>query len=183
MVATKIRLTRDDWLRQALDALSEDPRHLRIDDLAERLGVSKGSFYWHFESRKEFVIALAEFWRDTYTNTPGDQAMGYEGTPEERMKKLFELIVRYGYASKDMPIRAFARIEPDIQPIVREVDEIRMNTLRQLFEEMGFTGKELEFRTRLFVVSQSFDPAFSIRRSDEEILAEIDQRVAFFTRR
>ena len=51
----KARLTREAWLAKALDILAENPEHLRIDELAERLDVSKGSFYWHFKNRSEFV--------------------------------------------------------------------------------------------------------------------------------
>ena len=65
----KPRLSRETWLAEALKVLAEDPTHLRVDQLAERLGVSKGSFYWHFENREAFVRALAEYWKDADTQS------------------------------------------------------------------------------------------------------------------
>ena len=53
----KMRLSRESWLQQALEILAEDPQHLRVDEVARRLGVSKGSFYWHFKNRSDFVLA------------------------------------------------------------------------------------------------------------------------------
>jgi AcrR family transcriptional regulator len=61
------RLSRETWLAEALEVLAEDPAHLRVDQIAQRLGVSKGSFYWHFENREAFVTALAEYWQDADT--------------------------------------------------------------------------------------------------------------------
>ena len=68
----KTRLSREAWLAEALEALAEDPAHLRVDQLAQRLGVSKGSFYWHFENREAFVCALAQYWRDADTQIVAD---------------------------------------------------------------------------------------------------------------
>ena len=69
------RLSKEKWLEEALLALSKDPTHLRVDEIAARLGVSKGSFYWHFEGRADFVKALAEYWRDTESGLTAQKIM------------------------------------------------------------------------------------------------------------
>jgi len=57
------RLTREDWLENALTVLSRKGRAgLRIEGLSAALGVSRGSFYWHFKDRGDFVHALLEYW-------------------------------------------------------------------------------------------------------------------------
>src|SRR5580698_155106 len=45
-------LTRADWIATALDAMARDGlRAVAVEPLAERLGATKGSFYWHFRDR------------------------------------------------------------------------------------------------------------------------------------
>lgn len=176
------RLTREDWLRRALEALAESPTHLRIDHLSERLGVSKGSFYFHFKNRADFVHALAEYWRDGYTTTVAEAVSELEGKPEEKLRFLMEALIERGSTSMDIPIRALGRIEPGIMDVIREVDEIRLQTLRTIFSEMGFAGDELEMRTRVFVTCHSFDDSLSVELSKEEALAQVPARVAFFAR-
>jgi len=177
------RRSREEWLAEALEALARDPAHLRIEELADRLGVSKGSFYWHFENRSEFIHALANFWKETQTAAIAGKLAEIGGTPEERLRTLMQSIVTEQLNSYDIPIRAFARIEPGILPVIRETDEIRLNTVRSLFEDIGFEEPELSIRTRVFVVAQSFDDALGVQLSREETLEQLELRFAFFTRR
>ena len=178
----KARLSREAWLAEALEVLAEDPAHLRVDQLAERLGVSKGSFYWHFENREDFVRALADYWKKTETQVVVDALAGIDGSPEERFRMMLRIITEHRLAKYDLAVRAWARIEPHITPIVREVDEIRMRTVRGLFAEMGFADPELSVRTRVFVVAHSFDDALTIPQDNEAALDQLDSRFEFFTR-
>ncbi|MGI9667292.1 MAG: TetR/AcrR family transcriptional regulator [Acidimicrobiia bacterium] len=53
------RLSRNNWVDAAYDLVSIDAQvHLTIDDLSERLGATKGSFYHHFTDRSDLLIAL-----------------------------------------------------------------------------------------------------------------------------
>ena len=57
------RLSREKWLMRALDILAEEHNALlRIDDLVKRMGVTKGSFYWHFKDRDDFLTQLLDYW-------------------------------------------------------------------------------------------------------------------------
>ena len=67
--------------------------------------------------------------------------------------------------------------------MIREVDEIRLQTLRRIFADMGFEEPELGMRARTFVIAHSFDEMISIGVSREEALEQLEARHAFFTRR
>ena len=175
-------MSQEAWLQQALDTLAEDPAHLRIDELATRLGVSKGSFYWHFRNREDFVHRLASYWRDQYTLVVIGAVSSADGSPEERLRLLLTQILAERYARYDLAVRAWARLEPGILPVIREVDELRIKTLRRLFREMGFRGTELEMRTHIFVVYHSFEEALSVELKRKKARDQIDAQLAFFTR-
>lgn len=54
------RFHREAWLAAALDVLAEEGQaKLRIDKLAGDLGVTKGSFYHHFDGA---TISYSSFW-------------------------------------------------------------------------------------------------------------------------
>ncbi|MBS2963624.1 TetR/AcrR family transcriptional regulator [Actinocrinis puniceicyclus] len=62
-------LTRTDWIGAALDALARDGlRAVAVEPLAERLGATKGSFYWHFRDRKALLEAAVAHWERTSTD-------------------------------------------------------------------------------------------------------------------
>src|SRR5213083_2769643 len=62
------KVTRADWLDAGLDVLaSEGPQALVAERLAQRLGVTRGSFYHHFRSRESFLTGLLERWSQRHT--------------------------------------------------------------------------------------------------------------------
>ena len=74
------RLTREDWLTAALDALiSDGVENVKVLPLAERLGVSRSSFYWFFRSREHLLDLLLERWRDVNTRVIVEQGGGARG--------------------------------------------------------------------------------------------------------
>ena len=55
MKPEKIRtqLDRNEWIDSAIAALADEGlAGMRVEILAKRFGVTKGSFYWHFKDRK-----------------------------------------------------------------------------------------------------------------------------------
>ena len=59
----RTRFSRTDWLARAMDVLSrKGGARLRINDLCQELGVTKGSFYAHFEDRADFVRQFVAYW-------------------------------------------------------------------------------------------------------------------------
>jgi len=62
-------LTRADWIGAALGALARDGlRAVAVEPLAERLGATKGSFYWHFRDRNALLEAAVAQWERTSTD-------------------------------------------------------------------------------------------------------------------
>ncbi|MEM9911878.1 MAG: helix-turn-helix domain-containing protein, partial [Pseudomonadota bacterium] len=67
--AKQDRLSQDDWLSAALALLMESGvEAVQITVLARKLGVTRGSFYWHFASRDALLDALIDHWRRQNTN-------------------------------------------------------------------------------------------------------------------
>ena len=58
-------LDRDAWIKGAIAILAEHgAERLRVEVLAKRLGVTKGSFYWHFKNRRDLLDAVLQFWKE-----------------------------------------------------------------------------------------------------------------------
>lgn len=180
------RLARDDWLAGALDALvRKGVAAMRIDALSGHLGVTKGSFYWHFKSRDDFVKSLLDYWRRAYTMNVVEEIDNVPGGPGERLLALILYLQTSKSAKYDVAIRAWAARDSKVDACVKEVDSQRFDYVRSLFAEMGFKGAELEMRTQIFTVFHSFEEAFLSRM--EQPAAERRRltklRHAFFTRK
>jgi AcrR family transcriptional regulator len=160
------RLSRDDFLSRALEVLSrEGESELRIDRLVSALGVTKGSFYWHFEDRAEFVRSLAEYWERWSTDRAVEELGDVEGDPKAVLRMLHELVNREDLARYDLVMRSWATHEPEVARIVESVDRTRLDFVGRLFRQLGYRGNDLDLRTRLFVVSSSM---WSVINRDED---------------
>jgi len=143
------RLSRQDWLENALSTLSKKGQAgLSIQDLSVALGVSRGSFYWHFEDRSDFIHALLQHWYEEYTAV-APVAVGRDGgTAEERLARLMRLVHDQNLTRYDLTMRSFATRDPQFARWVRKADRFRLDFIESLFEEMGFTENDRRIRAR-----------------------------------
>ena len=177
------RLTREQWLSAALEVVArQGGAKLRIRDLVQRLGVSTGSFYWHFRDRDDFVTSLVDYWGREFTSRVAEHVAKIEGDARHRLLALMEFLLEQDLARYDVALRAWAAQEPVVARRVRRVDRQRFRVVRSLFEEMGFSGKELEMRSSTFAVFHSMESGFLARASKKERRRQLRARHAFFTK-
>jgi AcrR family transcriptional regulator len=177
------RLSREQWLALALDVLArEGAAKLRIDRLVRDLGVTKGSFYWHFKDRDDFVKSLAAYWADYSTRQVIDMVSQAKGDAKERLSALVQAVFREKLGRYDLVMRAWATREPGVAKVVMKVDEQRFEFVLSLFYEMGFRGRKLDNRTRLFVCYMAGEHVTFVKESRGKQRKEMTARLTFLTR-
>jgi AcrR family transcriptional regulator len=166
------RLTREDWLENALTILSREGRAgLRIQALSAALGVSRGSFYWHFKARDDFIHALLDYWYEEYT-AGAPAAVGADGgSPEERLLRLMRLVHDQDLTRHDLTVRSLAALDTQFSRTVKKVDRFRLDFIQSLFVEMGFADDQVRIRGRaclayLIAEHSMFDKLDRKHRSD-----------------
>lgn len=180
----KCRLSRREWVTRAMDVLSKKgSARLNINPLCQQLGVTKGSFYAHFESQADFVGQLIGYWNEAYTQIVINKIDELKGQPaNERLLTLMRLLHDKQLAGYDMAFRAWAAQDLAVAKGVAEVDRRRFEYIRTIFRDMGFSGAELDVRTRLFVVYHSSDPEIRLPPSGLDADEEIKLRHSILTR-
>jgi len=168
MPRKKTKLCREQWLKKAMNALAKSGGCLNIDDLVATLGVTKGSFYWHFKNREAFVKEVIDYWFHQYTENASHAANSIDGTPQDKLFALMMHIQENNLNQYDIAFRSWGAREPKLANKIKKVDTFRLNYVRSLFKEMGFQGSELEMRTRMFVVYQGFE-TFIFDKPDKQL--------------
>ncbi len=177
------RLSRQDWLENALTVLSMNGQAgLRIQALSAALGVSRGSFYWHFKDRDEFIHALLDYWYEEYTAGALAAVERDGGSAEERLAKLMRSVHDHNLTRHDLTIRSLATLNPQFAKTVRKADRFRLNCIESLFIEMGFAENELTVRTRacLAYITVEYDMFNKLDRKHHPEL--VDRFHAFLVR-
>ena len=175
----KPKLTREDWLAEALEVLSsEGVGGVRVLSLAKSLGVTRGSFHWHFKDRDEFLEALLEYWRYEMTESVIKHIDRVEGEPRERIRDLAHFVVRTGRTHYDPAVRAWALADPMARGVVQGVDERRVKYVAGLFERAGFSPEEAISRGGLLAVYLMGESLILQGHPLEERLRLLDRQLA-----
>jgi AcrR family transcriptional regulator len=178
----ELRFHKEAWLRAAIEVLArEGQAKLRVDALAHELGLTKGSFYHHFENRDDFVHCLLDYWSRTYTDQIIEEVSAAKGTPEARLLQVMQGIERRGLDRYDIAFRSWAAQEPSVAKSVRKVDLARYRFIRSLFAEMGFEGDDLEDRVRVWLVFESAKRTIYLPKRSGNDEESIIRRHAFLT--
>jgi AcrR family transcriptional regulator len=182
-VKAKKLMGREDWLASSLPVIAKKGGRFRIEELARELGVTKGSFYWHFTDREDFVRSVARYWADSSTQSVVDKVGTVRGDAKERLFSVMEMVTRERLGRFNLAMLSWAAYEPEVATMVRKVYDQRLGFVGSLFAEMGFTGDELEMRTRSFVAYMlGHSTGIFPHETKEEMLRKLKRRFDFLTR-
>ena len=144
------QLNRESWILAAFETLYIDGIDaVRIEPLATKLNVTKGSFYWHFKNRTELHDALLDYWQKEMTQTVLDFAKEFHGSPQQRLINTLREVVGKERTKYDPAVRNWARTDIKVKKVVEYIDKIRLSFLHGLFVDIGFDKQQAEIRSRL----------------------------------
>ncbi len=130
------RLSAADWETAALDALAENgPAGVAIEPLARRLGVTKGSFYWHFADRDALLAAALRRWEGSYTERI-IAGVADVRDPRERLARLIGSVFVGGRSDRIHIALAAAR-HPLVRETLARVTHRRLAYLESCYVDLG----------------------------------------------
>jgi AcrR family transcriptional regulator len=145
------RTPRSAWIAEAVRALSVGgPEAVRIEPLARALGVSKGGFYWQFESREALVEEMLDVWERVGVDDVMRHVENDGGDARTKLRTLFGHVGSKGSGGvkADLAFRHWARRDQRVAKRQKRIDNRRMEYLRSLFREFC-REEEVEARCML----------------------------------
>lgn len=144
------RLSVDDWLQAGFATLAEEGiKALKIDRLCARLGVTKGSFYWHFDGMPSYRAALVESWgllRDEDRRVFDD----LDGLPpRDRLAQMMASLVSPRHWTLERAMREWARSDDAVAASVRSSDRRVLGAVRRTFLDFGFDAEQADLRANV----------------------------------
>jgi AcrR family transcriptional regulator len=151
---TKSTLGPSDWIDAAIDVMVQGSvEKVTMDRLGTKLGVSRGSFYWHFKSRSEFLQAILERWTQTATIAVQEHLDHQEPDAKRRLLLYMRLPLKSSRslraADLELAILGWARRSELARKAVARVDSIRTAIHTRLFTELGFGPEEARNRAHM----------------------------------
>lgn len=152
-----------DWINAATEVLvNQSIDAVRVDVLAKGLGVTRGSFYWHFQDRDDLLRKMLTSWRDGATEQLIQRFESSNAAPESLIHELAALPFRgksaIRSASIELAIRAWARRDDMARHYVDEVDTKRLAYITHCFIALGKSipeGKRYAFLLYSYMIGES----------------------------
>ncbi|PLX75783.1 MAG: TetR family transcriptional regulator [Azoarcus sp.] len=149
----RTQLDREAWVNAAIEVLAEEGiAGLRVEVLAKRLKVTKGSFYWHFQDRRDLLISILGLWKEGRIR---DIIKQTTAVPGKELAQIYHVIDVYSANRSrrgmmiELAVRDWARRDADAAAIVAEVDDVRLRCARDLFLACGVPMEEASSRCML----------------------------------
>ncbi|VAW21473.1 Transcriptional regulator, AcrR family, partial [hydrothermal vent metagenome] len=145
----------DDWIKGGFRALAMGgPQAIRVEAIARKMKVSKGSFYWHFKDVGALKSAMLDHWARLATY---DAIAEIELEADEGRTQLFALLKlatgsqneQYGGAAVEAAIRGWGRVDDAVAPVVKKIEKARLKFVSDLFEREGIDHIQSQLNARL----------------------------------
>ncbi|MBT2452103.1 TetR/AcrR family transcriptional regulator [Streptomyces sp. ISL-43] len=148
------RTPRRSWIEEGLRALAAGgPEAVRIESLAQALGVTKGGFYGYFGNRDALLTEMLDTWECEVAEAVIEQVESAGGDPRAKLRRLFAIAEAPDGPTKgvavDLAIRDWARRDPSVAERLRRLDNRRMDYLRSLFGAFCPDQDDVEVRSMI----------------------------------
>lgn len=128
----------EHWIDAALSRLSRDGiEAVRVEVLARDLGVSKGSFYWHFRDRADLLAKMLARWE-------GEEAAWLEAaisgvhSPASRWARLVNRSIEPERLRCEAGLRAWARCDATVASCLAAIEKSRAAYIASILRDVGF---------------------------------------------
>jgi len=147
----KIIAKKEDWIILGYKLFYEKGINgIVVEKMALKLNVNKSSFYWHFKTKKSFLNEIISFWVSTDTKriitTVESKSLG-----KEKFNELIELVFKKEpYLDFIFFLKRYALKDKKIQTKIDKVDTQRIDYIKSILIEMGFSENEASIKSTLF---------------------------------
>jgi AcrR family transcriptional regulator len=142
------QLSAKDWLDQGLKALaSRGFTALKAEPLAKAMGVSRGSFYWHFADIGAFHAAILTRWHEV----AAEQIIANVEAASKDENPL-ALLLRRVFGERltlERAVRTWASVDPAARTAVQAIDRRRLSYVEGLLAQSGLSAEIARARAQI----------------------------------
>ena len=142
-------LTAEDWEQEALNLIAcKGVASLGVEPLARQMGITKGSFYWHFANREALLTQALKRWEEHDARNL-TTALGAISDARERLRSFFRASAREVFTAEIYTALLLAVDDPLVSPVLERVAERRLQHIKAAFMELGVSETDAMHRATL----------------------------------
>jgi AcrR family transcriptional regulator len=163
---------KENWIKEGLELLREKGIHaVKVEVLACRLGVTKGSFYWYFQNRDALLQEMLGHWERVLTDDVINAVQNLEGSLREKLSTILTIVDDHMDENIEKSMTSWSFRDERANIVVNRVVRNRIDFMKDLFIKDGFSDEDAELRARLmhsFVAGDRFYPSTCEAKNSSE---------------
>jgi AcrR family transcriptional regulator len=179
-----VKVTREDWINVARHILiNEGINQVKVLTISDRLGVSRSSFYWYFENRKDLLDGLLKEWEQRNTSTIQKNCEMPATSINMAVCNFFRCFINPELFDRglDFAVREWSRRNKDLRERLDEADSLRINAVTAMFSRYGYNPTTAGARARILYYMQLGYHALDVTESMEERIDRLAPYLEGFT--
>ncbi len=183
-LAAHVRVTREDWLAVARDTLVRDgAEQVKILALADRMDVSRSSFYWYFKNRDDLLDALLTEWEARNTARIAEHSAQPAANITEAVCNFFRCFIDPSKFDRglDFAVREWSRRDETLRTRIDAADSARIDAVTAMFARHGYDQAEAGARGRILYFMQLGYHALDVREPIEIRMSRVPGYLKGFT--
>ena len=180
------KVTAEDWIAMARDTLVRGGvEQVKILTLADRMEVSRSSFYWYFKNRDELLAALLSEWEARNTARIVAHCRMPSDDIGAAVLNFFRCFVNPAHFDRglDFAVREWARRDEDLRTRVDAADRTRLEAVTDMFARHGYAPEDADARARILYYMQLGYHALDVREPMSLRMSRIRPYLRGFTGR
>jgi AcrR family transcriptional regulator len=131
-------LSKEDWLSAALDVFNErGVDSVKVLPLSKSLGVTRGSFYWHFKDREDLLQQMLHYWERELTDTVIQQTKSLDASAADKLQNVVANVLHQSMDRYDTAVRAWSLFDSSVLKTMKRVERKRLRFLTELLSQAG----------------------------------------------
>jgi AcrR family transcriptional regulator len=173
-------LSKEDWLSAALDVFNErGVDSVKVLPLSKALGVTRGSFYWHFKDREDLLQQMLRYWEWELTDAIIRQTKNLDASAEDKLRYVVTNVLYQSMDRYDTAVRAWSLFDSSALNTLKRVERKRLRFLTELLSQAGLDQDAAHIRAQFLYGYLITGIAVAGRPTRAEKARVIDQCLEF----
>ncbi len=178
----KLIAQKEDWIELGYQLFANQGIvGIVVEKMAKQLKCNKSSFYWHFKTKDEFVLAVIQYWSQIETEHIIEQVESVSN-PREQLDLFLQIAFKNDpYLEFIHYLLRYAQTRPTIQKIVDDITKRRLDFTTNMFLQLGYKRQEATTKARIFYYYLiGYHETIKNKKQDKNYMVEVTSDLKHF---
>jgi AcrR family transcriptional regulator len=176
-----VKVQKSEWLTLGADRYADQGLEgINVEQMARQLNCNKASFYWHFNSKEQFIYDMIQHWFENSIQSIL-KTIDTHAEPKQRFENFLRMSLQ-DKSRKDFMffLRKLAVDKPQLQELLEDLTKKRLKFTAMLLQDLGYSTSDASIKAEILLNFYTGWYEFNKNKKDSEGIEEAIQLIRDF---